>query len=187
MPQFSESFFSEDDLSPLNEYELNPTGDNVVVNSKDSINWFLANVKGYYKTNLKIAHLNINSLLNKLDEVKNKLDGYLFDILFISETKLDSTTSDFDFFLQQSGYRTIRRDRKKGAGDLIAFVYVKIYPYLGDAIWNQNLPKQCVWMLWIQEKPALLYVLATDHPNFAKYLISYYVRESLRDLFDWRF
>lgn len=47
MPQFSESFFSEDDLSLLNECELNPTGDNVVVNSKDSIDWFLTNVKGY--------------------------------------------------------------------------------------------------------------------------------------------
>ena len=48
------------------------------------------------------------------------LNRYLFDILFISETKLDSTTSDF--FLRQPGYRTIQRDHKKGAGGLIAFV-----------------------------------------------------------------
>lgn len=41
------------------------------------------------------------------------LNKSLFDILFISETKLDGTTSDS--FLQQ-------RDRKKGAGGLIAFV-----------------------------------------------------------------
>ena len=41
------------------------------------------------------------------------LNKSLFDILFISETKLDGPTSDS--FLQQ-------RDRKKGAGGLIAFV-----------------------------------------------------------------
>ena len=34
MPQFSESFFSEDDLSPLNDCDLDPTGENVVANSK---------------------------------------------------------------------------------------------------------------------------------------------------------
>ena len=47
MPQFSESFFSEDDLSPLNDCDLNPTGENAV-NSNDSIDWFLRNVKGCY-------------------------------------------------------------------------------------------------------------------------------------------
>ena len=48
------------------------------------------------------------------------LNKSLFDSLFISETKLDGTTSDS--FLQQPGYRTIRRDRKKGVSGLIAFV-----------------------------------------------------------------
>ncbi|KAK2551381.1 hypothetical protein P5673_027782, partial [Acropora cervicornis] len=97
--------------------------------NRDSIDWFLTNVKGDCKSN-KIAHLNINSLLSKLDEVKNMLNRYLF-------TKLDSTASDF--FLRQSGYRTIRQDRKKGAGGLLP-LYVKIYPYVGDAqSANQNL------------------------------------------------
>jgi len=131
-PQFSESFFSEDDLSPLNECEFNPTGDKEVVNSKDPIDWFLTNVKGYYKSNLKIAHLNINSLLNKLDEVKNMLNRYLFVILFISDTKLDSTASDFF-----SGNRDIVLLDKIVRKELS---YVKIYPYVGDAeSANQNL------------------------------------------------
>lgn len=135
-PQFSKSFFSEKGyLSPLNECELNPTGDKEVVNSKDSIDWFLTNVKSYYKSNLKIAHLNINSLLNKLDEVKNMLNRYLLVIPFIFETKLTAS----DFFLRQSGYRTVRQDRKKGAGGILPS-YVKIYPYVGDAqSANQNL------------------------------------------------
>lgn len=47
------------------------------------------------------------------------LNKSLSDILFISETKLDGTTSDS--FLQQPGYCTIQCDHKKGAGGLIAF------------------------------------------------------------------
>ena len=121
MPQFSDSFF--DDLSPSTAYDLSSNGEDFEIveeHSVDSVDWFSRNVNGYYKSNLKIAHLNINSLQNKLDEVKNMLNKSLFDSLFISETKLDGTTSDS--FLQQPGYRTIRRDRKKGFGGLIAFV-----------------------------------------------------------------
>lgn len=102
----------------------------------DSVDWFSRNVNGYYKSNLKIAHLNINSLQNKLDEVKNMLNKSVFDSLFISQTKLDGTTSDS--FLQQPGYRTIRRDRKKGVGGLIAFLYKKIFPSVDDVIWSLN-------------------------------------------------
>ena len=121
MPQFSDSFF--DDLSPSAVCDSSSTGEVFEIaeeHSGDSVDWFFRNVNGYYKSNLKIGHLNINSLQNKLDEVKNILNKCLFDIFFISETKLDGTTSDS--FLQQPGYRTIRRDRKKGAGGLIAFV-----------------------------------------------------------------
>ena len=48
------------------------------------------------------------------------LNRSLFDILFIAETKIDSTFSSN--LLTQPGYRYIRRDRKKGAGGLIAFI-----------------------------------------------------------------
>ena len=121
MPQFSDSFF--DDLSPSTAYDLSSNGEDFEIveeHSVDSVDWFSRNVNGDYKSNLKIAHLNINSLQNKLDEVKNMLNKSLFDSLFISETKLDGTTSDS--FLQQPGYSTIRCDRKKGVGGLIAFV-----------------------------------------------------------------
>ena len=74
MPQFSDSFF--DDLSPSTAYDLSSNGEDFEIveeHSVDSVDWFSRNVNGYYKSNLKIAHLNINSLQNKLDEVKNML------------------------------------------------------------------------------------------------------------------
>ena len=82
----------------------------------DSLSWYTANVSEYYKFNLKLAYLNINSITNKIDEVKEMLGKGLFDILFIAESKIDSTTSTT--VLAQPGFRLVRRDRKKGGRGL---------------------------------------------------------------------
>ena len=55
----------------------------------DFMSWYQSNINTYYKFNLKIAYLNINSLINKVDEVKEMLSRNMFDILFIAETKID--------------------------------------------------------------------------------------------------
>ena len=43
---------------------------------------------------LKIASLNVNSLMKHIDEIRVMLINYPLDILTISETKIDSTISD---------------------------------------------------------------------------------------------
>lgn len=48
-----------------------------------SIDWFNKNINSYYKSNLKIAHLNVNSIYGKSDEVLELLNQCRFDILFI--------------------------------------------------------------------------------------------------------
>ena len=59
-----------------------------------------------------IGNLNINSVVNKIDAVKELLNRNMFDILFLAETKIDSTVSSH--LVSHSGFRTIRKDRKKG-------------------------------------------------------------------------
>ena len=120
MPQFTDSFFENSsgclDLS---------AGD--CLDMKDSIEWYSENINSYYKSNVKFGHLNINSVQNKMGEVRDMLIRNMFDILFIAETKIDSTYSD-DLF-RQSGYRIIRQDRKKGGGGLMAFVREDLKAY----------------------------------------------------------
>ena len=67
-----------------------------------------------------IGNLNINSVVNKIDAVKELLNRNMFDILFLAETKIDSTVSSH--LVSHSGFRTIRKDRKKGAWSLLAFI-----------------------------------------------------------------
>ena len=44
----------------------------------------------------------------------------MFDILFLAETKIDSTVSSH--LVSHPGFRTIRKDRNKGAGGLLAYI-----------------------------------------------------------------
>ena len=74
----------------------------------------------YNSQNLKIGHLNVNSIFGKSDEVINLLDKCAFDILFISESKIDESVSTSLF--THSQYRIIRRDRKKGGGGLLVYI-----------------------------------------------------------------
>lgn len=84
--------------------------------------------------NLKIAHLNVNGLLNKLSEVQNILDQASFDILGISETHLREDIPDD--WININGYRFVRRDRDSGPGEgvLISFK-VNLTAYLVTR-WN---------------------------------------------------
>lgn len=82
--------------------------------------WYKEHINGYYKNNLSIGHLNINSILGKIEDVLNLLNECRFDLLFISETKIDKSVSSS--LLSTPHYRIIRRDRKQGAGDLLVYI-----------------------------------------------------------------
>ena len=71
--------------------------------------------------NLKIAHLNINGLLNKLPEVHNILDQASFDILGISETHLREDIPDE--WININGYSFVRRDRDSGPGGGVSIYF----------------------------------------------------------------
>ena len=51
-----------------------------------------------------ISNLNINSVVNKIDEVKESLNRNMFDILFLAETKIDSSVSSH--LVSHPGFRT---------------------------------------------------------------------------------
>ena len=52
------------------------------------------------------------------------LNRNMFDILFLAETKIDCTVSSH--LVSHPGFRTIRKDRNKGAGGLLAYRRLKL-------------------------------------------------------------
>ena len=68
----------------------------------------------------------------------------MFDILFIAETKLDSSFSAS--CLNQPGFRLVRRDRKKGGGGLLAYVRadLSIYNHRGVKLEPDGMESICL-------------------------------------------
>ena len=104
-------------LASLSNWDLNPESKAAQINQKP--------VDFRLKRGFKIAHLNINRLICKLDEVKNLIQDHSFDVLSLTETWLTPNVSDDE--LNIFGYTFVRRDRSdpgksQGGGVL---VYVK--------------------------------------------------------------
>lgn len=69
---------------------------------------------------LLLCHLNINSIQNKFDELAYLIHKLTAHIIFIGETKIDSTYPNSQFNIP--GYSLFCNDRKKGGGGILAFV-----------------------------------------------------------------
>ena len=63
-----------------------------------------------------LAHLNMNSVQNKFEELSAIIKTLHAHILFISETKIDASYPNTQFSIP--GYSLYRNDRKKGGGGI---------------------------------------------------------------------
>ena len=70
--------------------------------------------------NLKIAHLNINSVRHKFHPISDMLNKSLINIMFIQETKLDSSFPSGQFHVDK--YFTYRKDVSCNSGGIMAIV-----------------------------------------------------------------
>jgi exonuclease III len=96
------------------DVELNPG----YVNIED-----IRNTRG-----LKISHLNVRSLRNKVDILRLELTNESsFDVLTLSETWLDASVSNSE--VHMPGYSCMRKDRSnnKSGDGVIRLIYAKDY------------------------------------------------------------
>ena len=134
-------FFFDSDTE-LNRSKRSSQYDELEDNDIDSLDRYQSNISGYYKFNIKIGYLNINSVVNKIDEVKELLNRNMFDILFLAETKIDSTVSSR--LVSHPGFRTIRKDRKKGAGGLLAYIRNDLSAYRRLKLESSDIESICL-------------------------------------------
>jgi len=94
-----------------NDISLNPGPVNVI---SDDI-WAPFNNRGMH-----FLHLNVNSLLNKIDEVRQIVNASNVSIFGLTETKLDSSVYDSEISID--GYTLIRKDRNRHGGGVACYV-----------------------------------------------------------------
>ncbi|CAF1132148.1 unnamed protein product [Brachionus calyciflorus] len=71
-------------------------------------------------SSIKLIHLNVNSIINKLYDIDQILSSNQVDVLMLSETKLDDEIPNS--FYQNNNYFKLRLDRNSKGGGLLVFI-----------------------------------------------------------------
>ena len=70
---------------------------------------------------IKMAHLNINGIISKIDFLKVFISNNNFDIISLNETKIDMSTNDSEISIPQ--YVVFRKDRDRHGGGVLIYVH----------------------------------------------------------------
>ena len=77
-----------------------------------------------HSKDLLLAHLNSNSLQNKFEELSAIIMTLRTRIMFVSETKIDASYPNAQFFyFSFPGYSLYRNNRKKEGGGFMALIF----------------------------------------------------------------
>jgi hypothetical protein len=129
LPNFTDSYFDnsvneESNTSSIHEMSYFPSSNNTTsgINNQhvNSIFESLREARKNNPRNFMIAHININSIRYKFNEIREMLDDKIVDLLLISETKLDQTFNDRLFTV--GGYKPLRRGRNCRGGGVMALM-----------------------------------------------------------------
>ena len=80
------------------------------------------NLSLQYLSNPLIAYLNIHSLQNKLDALREITKNFLLDIFCTDETKLDDSFPDHQFKIDGYQFPPFRKDRNKFGGGKTVYI-----------------------------------------------------------------
>ena len=99
---------------------LNISKDHDDVDCNKHFGDYLSSLRKNNLNRLIFAHLNINSIRNKFDQLVNSIKGNI-DILMISETKLDDSFPSMQFLIEGFG-PPFRSDRNSHGGGILVYV-----------------------------------------------------------------
>ena len=100
----------------------------IVVNMNDQGNTMkseIEKIRCAYRSNMIISHLNVNSLNPKFDEIRDLIVRCKFEVMVLSETKLDESHNDALY--QIDNYNMYRQDKRSNSGGMLIYVS-KILP-----------------------------------------------------------
>ena len=100
---------------------VSPSNDDAIVDEKNiGYQGQSFQFRAKYPKNLSCGHLNINSFRNKYTEIEYILTQNLMDVLFGSETKIDSSFTNAQFHIND--FKLHRSDRNCHRGGILAYV-----------------------------------------------------------------
>ena len=86
----------------------------------DDMTSAMRGVRMKYTNNLITAHININSIRHKFENISTLFDESIVDLFVITESKLDDSFPNAQFYTE--GYKLYRKDRNKNGGGIMFYV-----------------------------------------------------------------
>ena len=121
-------------------------------------------IPGCSKRGLKVSHLNVRSLLPKIDLVRLFISKNPFDVFTLSETWLKPSITNAEINIPN--YLITRQDRKDKAGGGTAIYVREGLPYRTRNDYAVNLLKHVGMKLYDLVRNQCLFVQPIDHLNF---------------------
>ncbi len=117
-------------------------------------------VPNFKTKGIKFGHLNIRSLVSKIDDFRY-MCGTNFDIISVNETYCDNTVSDNEVRLD--GFNVLRKDRNRGGGGVAVFINY-IYDFKRrDDLCNDDI--ECIWVEIVPPHTNAILVCALYFPD----------------------
>ena len=102
---------------------------------------------------LKIAHLNVRSLLPKSNELRLSLEKLCFDVFSVTESWLDDSVDDHE--VQIDGYQIIRADRNRHGGGVAIYIKSEIPFKIRDDLTHSDIEN--IWVeVQLSKQPPIL-------------------------------
>ena len=95
---------------------------------------------------LRICHLNIRSIVNKMDELRMFCENHAPHVISINETWLDHTISDGEVHIE--GYSLLRRDKVRNKGGVLVYIDKSV-----EFVEMKELQDGDIESLWVKIKP----------------------------------
>ena len=105
---------------------------------------------------MHFGHLNVNSLLSKIEELRTLAFNTNTSVLGITETKLDNTVSNEE--LKINGYSLLRSDRNKKGGGVACYIKSNI-AHNRQTIIPENIENIVIDILLPKTKPITLGII----------------------------
>ena len=119
-----------------------------------------------YPNNPILGYLNINSLRNKITNLREVVRKVPIDILCIDETKIDESFPDSQFFIENYQFPPYRRDRNSKGGGKIVYVKQGLISKRLKSFESKNIETICIELTISKKKWCILF--AYRPPNFDK-------------------
>ena len=152
---FDDDFFGDKEIASFDEktnndaYKTDPVAD-----------W-----KAFNKRGLHLIHLNINSLLSKIDELREIARKTRAKVISITESKLDGLVLDGEINID--GYELVRSDRNRHGGGVACYIHSDI-SFNVRCDFSSEIENIFLDILLPKTKPILIGILSrpSDQPKF---------------------